>query len=323
MKRKKLPLWLSLVLSLCLAVFCVGSTILIGASIADPELYAQLTDPVKAFLSKQADAMGTQMNKMGDAIDDSYQGMQDYFEEKKEEREAAKALAEAEAEAEPDPQALSEASLVSTRALADPVVTHFTTDPSGQLEMLLGGNYEMVYFNQTDPQWGEYGSDSIAGYGCGPTSMAMVVSSMTGMVVSPQEMANIFVDEGYWANRSGTYYSFAEGSADLFGLNMTPLVPEEMSASALIGHLMSDNLIIALMSTGHFTNSGHYIILRGATLSGDILVADPASRDRSLTLWDPQLILDELSESRYHGAPLWVFAPKTAPLDDSETFLIP
>ena len=41
------------------------------------------------------------------------------------------------------------------------------------------------------------------------------------------------------------------------------------------------------MGPGHFTNGGHFIILRGVTLDGSVLVADPASQERSLTTWDP------------------------------------
>ena len=62
---------------------------------------------------------------------------------------------------------------------------------------------------------------------------------------------------------------------------------------------------MALMTKGHFTNSGHFIVLRGGTLEGKILVADPNSRERSLAAWEPQLILDELSPARYAGAPIW------------------
>ena len=70
---------------------------------------------------------------------------------------------------------------------------------------------------------------------------------------------------------------------------------------------------MALMGKGHFTNGGHFIVLRGVTLDGRILVADPNSRERSLASWDPQLILDELSASRSNGAPLWRFSTLQVP----------
>ena len=44
------------------------------------------------------------------------------------------------------------------------------------------GVTEVVYYNQLDERWADlpYGTDNIGGYGCGPTSMAIVVSSLTG-----------------------------------------------------------------------------------------------------------------------------------------------
>jgi hypothetical protein len=62
------------------------------------------------------------------------------------------------------------------------------------------------------------------------------------------------------------------------------------------------------MGPGHFTQGGHFILLRGITLDGKVLVADPSSRERSLTAWDPQVILDELSSSTSAGAPLWTLS---------------
>lgn len=132
-----------------------------------------------------------------------------------------------------------------------------------------------------------------------------------------QEMADIFVEEQFWASKSGTYYSFAYGSGERFNLKVEPLIPEETTASLLLQHLMSGKLAIALMGPGHFTNAGHFIVLRGSTLTGDVLVADPASRERSLTTWDPQLILDELSPVRSSGAPLWLFSVQQEIYEDT------
>ena len=77
-----------------------------------------------------------------------------------------------------------------------------------------------------------------------------------------------------------------------------------------MAHLANGEMAIALMSKGHFTSSGHFIVLRGVTLDGQILVAAPASLERTLTPWDLDLILDELSPSRSSGSPLWLLSPK-------------
>ena len=80
-------------------------------------------------------------------------------------------------------------------------------------------------------------------------------------------------------------------------------------ADDLLQQLASGKIMVALMSKGHFTQKGHFILLRGATLDGQVLVADPNSPERSLMAWDPQIILDELSASRDSGAPLWLLSP--------------
>lgn len=322
MGGKKIPLWLLLFLGLCLALLCVGTTWLITASFADPELYAKVTDPVKGYVSDKADALDEKIKEVNASIDESVDGMKDYIQDQKEAfQEKKEELKESFSrdDTPPDMQALSDSVLDSPRDMADPIITDFSTNEKGE-EIVLGGTHELIYYNQTDEQWGNYGADSIHGYGCGPTATAMVVSTLTHFNIDPQEMSDIFYQEGYWASKSGTYHDFALGVGSLFSLDITSLVPEDITSNDLIDHLMSGKIAIALMTTGHFTNYGHFIVLRGVTLSGDILVADPASRERTLTLWDPDLILEELSLARNHGSPLWLFSAQAdQPLiDDGE-----
>ena len=53
------------------------------------------------------------------------------------------------------------------------------------------GQTEVVYFNQLDERYANqpYGTDHIGGYGCGPTAMSIVVSSLTNETVDPIQMA--------------------------------------------------------------------------------------------------------------------------------------
>ena len=61
------------------------------------------------------------------------------------------------------------------------------------------------------------------------------------------------------------------------------------------------------MGKGHFTNSGHFIVLRGMDKEGKVLIADPASLERSSKAWDLKLILDEASENAWEaGGPFWI-----------------
>ncbi len=335
MNEKKKPPMLKIILGILLAVICIGGVELAVARVVDPVLYHAIVDPVVDYVTKTATYLGEQavitgkrlqafVQKTGDQLQQSYQrftqetqarwlAFQESLKPPPEPEPTAEELAAAE-------QMLQEAQLAIPRPTADQSITHFTTEMSTGQELLVGGGHSLVYFNQTDDRWGNYGSDSIAGYGCGPTAMAMVVSTLTGRFYNPQTMADIFVEEQFWARGGGTYYNFAYGSGERFQMEVTPLPPEELTANQLSRYLMSGGLIIALMGEGHFTSGGHFIVLHGATLTGDILVADPASRERSLTTWDPKLILDELSYVRSSGAPLWLF---TNPSAITEELLIP
>lgn len=55
----------------------------------------------------------------------------------------------------------------------------------------------------------------------------------------------------------------------------------------------------------HFTKGGHFIVLRGITAEGKILVADPASVKRSNQEWDLSIILEEARKGAGAGGPFW------------------
>lgn len=299
-KKKKFPFP---ILVLLLAVLCIGGVELLVCSYQDPALYARITAPVRAGIQRAAEAgqqaweelsraAGNLSREAAEAANRAAAHLQEFFAPPEPEEEVQLVDDSVEIAPPPRPQAVYS---VTTLEIRD-----------GR-EYLTGGNQELVYFNQTDEEWAEekYGSDRLGGYGCGPTAMAMAVSSLTEFDMDPVLMAQHCVDNGYWARKHGSYLSIVPGTAEDFGLTCTPLPPEETDADLVIQHLLSGSLIVALMGPGHFTNGGHFIVLHGVTLDGSVLVADSASRDRSLTTWDPELILEELSASRSSGGPLW------------------
>ena len=74
----------------------------------------------------------------------------------------------------------------------------------------------------------------------------------------------------------------------------------------IVDALAGGKLVVALMSKGHFTSSGHFIVLRGVTSDKKILVADPSSYKRSEKAWDFSIILNEASKSAGAGGPFWI-----------------
>ncbi len=172
---------------------------------------------------------------------------------------------------------------------------------------LTGGAHEVSYYNQTDERWSQvpYGTDPLKDYGCGPTAMAMAVATLTDTSTDPEKMAAWAAEQGYWAKGQGSYLTIVPGAARTFGLSCTPIPTTSINPDDLLQRLMGGEIAVALMSKGHFTNNGHFILLRGVTLDGQVLVADSASPERSLTPWDLDLILDELA-SRRNSASLWM-----------------
>lgn len=168
------------------------------------------------------------------------------------------------------------------------------------------GATQVVYYNQLDERWKyePYGTDTIGGYACGPTAMSIVVSSLTSETVDPPHMAQWAYENGYWCSGNGSYHTLIPGAAEAWGLSVEGCTAAE--PQRIIDALTSGKLVVAIMTKGHFTSSGHFIVLRGCTAEGKILVADPASYQRSEKSWDLSIILNEASKRAGAGGPFWI-----------------
>ena len=307
-RKKAFILWIIL-----LAITCVSTAELIACRHFDPELFDTITAPVVTAASAASDAVNSAVQATVQAVDRISASVRTAVDEAKIRHEERKQQELDETPSEPSPpdtetdnQSVTAPLLNIPSSICDPSVTELKT--VGDQQLLTGGPVKIIYYQQGDERWGnlKYGSDRISTHGCGPTAMAMVVSSMTDTLILPQEMAQWAVNNGHWAHRSGSYHSIVIAAATAFGLQAESYPLRD--ADALRQELMGGNLLVALVGPGHFTQSGHFIILRGVTLSGDILVADPGSSDRSLVAWDAQLILNELSKSTASGSPLWLIS---------------
>ena len=168
------------------------------------------------------------------------------------------------------------------------------------------GGMEVTYYNQLDERWENvmYGTSSTIGEaGCGPTSMSIVISTLTGEAHDPIELCNWSVANGHRCEGNGSYHSLIPAAAEAYGLSWESVPPDD--PQAMVDALADGKLVVAIMAKGHFTNSGHFIVLRGVTAEGKILVADPASRKRSEQEWDLSIILDEARKGAAAGGPFW------------------
>ena len=134
----------------------------------------------------------------------------------------------------------------------------------------------LTYYSQLDNRW-RYNmyssvgdsSQTIGTSGCGPTSAAMVVSSIKGNI-TPDQMANLYTQYGYRSANQGTYWSAFKWTADVFDIGYS----ECYKLDDAVAKLKDNHYIIASCNQGLFTYGGHFIVLVG--VEGDyIKVYDP------------------------------------------------
>lgn len=305
----------NIALALLLALLCIGTAELAACRYFEPEIYERIVAPARyaaavvvdtgragvnaavRFCQNTWEAAGRFCRDTGDAVSQfiARTGEQaaSFWED---------LTAPEEPSAEPDKP--NPADSAEPTAPAETPITEMLR--VGGKQILTGGTVDVTYFCQSSDEWKDqpYGTDTIGPYGCGPTVMAIAVASLTDTDTDPARMAAWAVEHGYWAKKSGSHYSIVQGTARSFGILAEPFASRE--ADDVLSALRQGKMLVALVGPGHFTNAGHFILLRGITPDGDVLVADPNSPERSLMLWDPQVILDELSSTQAHGAPLWV-----------------
>jgi hypothetical protein len=184
--------------------------------------------------------------------------------------------------------------------------------------VIKSGETEVVYYNQNDNPWKNmlYGTiRTIGASGCGPTSMAIVISTFTGEEITPEMTANWSYKKGYLVQGydNGRPYAMSSHSlipalATEYNLDSTGIAKNSSTDEKIYQALSSGKLVVAIMGPGHFTSGGHFIVLRGVTESGKILVADCASRQRTNQEWDIETIIKESKGGAGAGGPFWVIS---------------
>ena len=150
-----------------------------------------------------------------------------------------------------------------------------------------GGKGEFVnyyQYNYSEP----YSQGTIATSGCGPTSLAMVLTYLLGEEITPVEMAA--KGNGTYTCSEGTYWSYFGDMAEQYGVNCEQM---GVSTSNIVDNLKEGKTLIMSMGPGHFTSGGHFIVVRGLTEDGQLIVADPNSEERSNQTWDVSILVNE------------------------------
>lgn len=159
------------------------------------------------------------------------------------------------------------------------------------------------YYSMKDPLWVDYPYDAantpeierVGNSACGPTSMAMAVSTALRRAVLPPVLAD-------WSNANGfrdpdgihgTDDSFFPACAELYGLTaeLVPIVDEGSFERAAREIAAGKAIICNVVPGSPFTSCGHYNLISGV-VDGRVEICDPAPRNMELPSYTVREWLD-------------------------------
>lgn len=167
-----------------------------------------------------------------------------------------------------------------------------------------------VYYSQNDKRWADkdYGDSSMGRSGCGPTSAAMLISSVTGQAVSPYEAAQWSLQHNYRVPGQGTAWAFFPEYGKQFGVDLRATTNyEDVKAKLASGY----PAILSGKGPKPFTSGGHLLMATGMTADGKILINDPVSEARSIA-YDFNSIVSNTRQAWVSDKPLTGGVPSGA-----------
>ena len=159
-----------------------------------------------------------------------------------------------------------------------------------------------IYFNQGDGAWNQNGY-CIAKAGCGPTSMAVVITSLTGKWVTPLDTAIWGYQHGFYS-REGSAHEMIPAMAAAYGLRCQGVGTDYQ---AIKKALKAGKPVVCLMGPGYFTRGGHFMVLVAIDNNDCVTVADVGSRTRSAYKYRLADIIAQ-SKGASDGGPFWVMS---------------
>ena len=152
---------------------------------------------------------------------------------------------------------------------------------SGMMEVREINGKRYYYWNQ-----GDFGG-VIRSLGCGPTSMAIILSNLTGKPVSPRKMWNISVNAGVSNGRWGSNGNGLASILNGYGVRTRRTFSHEEARR----HLQSGGQVLAsvggsdtysnmgrYIAPWHHYRAGHFVVYTELTSSGGYVTLDPGWR---------------------------------------------
>lgn len=177
----------------------------------------------------------------------------------------------------------------------DKMLKEYVGNETTQVTEISNGRYgkDVVYYSQWDSRWKNTSynpAGNMGSAGCAPTSMAMVLSTLTGNEITPVQAAKFAMEEELVAP-TGTKDSFFGKISEDYGLNYENY--SKIQRNEVMNELSKGNKLgIAWMKAGHFTNIGHYVVLTGI---------EKIQGDYYFTVYDPYALNDSYEKVNYDG----------------------
>lgn len=174
---------------------------------------------------------------------------------------------------------------------------------------------KFIYYSQTDPTWKDTqfcgrSDGTIGSSGCGVTSMAMVISTLSNTTVTPLDTMAEAYDIGYCGyGIVGTSASYFLDVAHDYELTVTTLTKDSNGKEKALQTLRNGGLIIANVgSNSPFTTGGHYIVIRRIASGRMVYVGDPNHQE----LFNTSYSIDDFIDKGWVTNGWWAFiGPKS------------
>ena len=126
---------------------------------------------------------------------------------------------------------------------------------------------------------------------------------LAGTTITPAD-AVAWCGNAYYSPGAGTYWSYFQAASNHFGCGT---ITQTTDANAALQALSQGCPVISSQGPGLFTSGGHFIVLRGITASGKVLVNDPNDNDRKNYI---NREFDMMSEIHSTSKQYWIFPAK-------------
>lgn len=130
---------------------------------------------------------------------------------------------------------------------------------------------------------------SVATSGCGAACLSMALEYLNGEAPDPAELFSQSIQDGKYRGYGWSAELICHYARE-YGVNARKIPAD---ADAICAAIEAGKPVIALMGAGIFTESGHYIVLRGIAENGKILINDPNSRSNTKKAFPLETLIRE------------------------------